>query len=127
MTWSEERQELAGSGSAARACHGRYLVAQDGANLGGAGVGRGDDLDELGILEPLGLGGSEDGLEIDAPVGAQPHETLQRDNGGTPDECPLRGRDVLVVEFGGVVVTGEDGPYYGERPDVGVEVDGQRG
>lgn len=104
----------------------QYLVAREGADLGRAGVGDGNDLDELGIFESLRLGGGESGLEVDAPIGAQPHETLQRNDRGTPDEGPFRRRDMLLVQFGGIVVAGEDRPDYSKGPDVSMEVQGQR-
>ena len=99
-----------------------YLLSEQLADLSRPRVGDGDDLDQLRILHVLRLRGREERLEADAPVGAQPHERLQGDDGAAPDVRPLRRANVLLVEGGRQVVAQEDGPEYGEWPDVGVEV-----
>lgn len=103
-----------------------YLFPQELADLGGPRVRDGDNLDQLGILDLLGLGGREQRLEVDAPVGAQPGEGLQSGDGAAPHVGPLGRADVLLVERGRQVVAQEDGPEDGEGPHVGVEVAGQR-
>lgn len=103
-----------------------HLVANQLDNRGGSGVGDGNNLDQLGIVNVLGLGRPELALEVDAPVGAQPEQRLDAEDGAAPHKGPLLGANVLLVEFIGEVVAEEDGPGDGERPHVGVQVEGQR-
>lgn len=103
-----------------------YLLPQELADLGGPRVRDGDDLDQLRILDLLGLCSREQRLKADAPVGAEPGEGLQGDDGAAPHVGPLGRADVLLVERGRQVVAQEDGPEDGEGPHVGVEVAGQR-
>lgn len=100
-----------------------YILPQQLADVGGPRVRDGDDLYQLRILDLLGLGGREQRLDVYAPVGAQPGERLQGDDGPAPDIGPLGGADVLLVERGREIVAQEDGPEDGEGPDVGVEVE----
>ena len=97
-----------------------YLVADQLADLARASVGNGENLDQLGILNTGSLGSLESGLEVDAPVGAQPDEGLGGNDGTAKDKSPFLSADVFVVELGGQVVPQEDGPNDGKRPDVGV-------
>lgn len=103
-----------------------HLVANQLANLGRPGVGDGNDLDQLRILNVLGLGGLEASLKANAPVGAEPCQGLEGDDGTTPEDGPFLCANVLLVEVGRQVEGQEDGPDDGERPDVGVEVKRQR-
>lgn len=104
---------------------GTYLVAHKGADIGSASICDGKDLDELGVVDGAGLLGREGGLEVDAPVGAQPDEGLEGDDCADPDEGPLLGLDVFVVELSTEIEAQEDGPYYHEGPDVGVAIERQ--
>jgi hypothetical protein len=103
-----------------------HVIAHKLANVGGPGVRGGVDLDQHGILDGAGLLGREGGVEVDAPVGAQPNQRLDGDDGADPDKGPFGRLDVLVVELSGEVEAQEDGPYYGEGPDVEVLEQGQR-
>jgi len=98
-----------------------YLVARQLTNISYASVCDGDDLDKLSIIDRIHLPGGEEGPEIDAPVGTQPDEALRSDNGADPDKSPLRCTDVRLVELRGEVEGQENGPYYSERPDIGVQ------
>lgn len=102
-----------------------HIVADEFADLGGTGIGGRNDLDELGLVDILGLGGGEGGLEVDAPVGAQPDKGLECEDGAGPDEGPLRRLEILVVELWGQVVAQEDGPEDRKGPDVGMEAQRQ--
>lgn len=104
-----------------------YLITNNSTDFRGAGVSNRDDLDQLGIFKPFGFRGREGCLEINTPVGAKPDEALQSDDSATPNESPFGRVDVLVVERRGVIVTGENGPYYSEWPDIGMEIIWERG
>lgn len=103
-----------------------YLVTEQLANFGRAGVGNGNNLDLLSILDVLDLLRLEDGLEGNAPVRAEPEKGLDGDDGANPDKSPFRRADVLLVELRAEKVTNEDGPDDGKGPDVGMEVQRQR-
>lgn len=101
------------------------VLAVELADLGGAGVGDGVDLDELGVAHVAGVCGGEGALEVDIPVGGQPDERLDGADGADPDEGPLGGLDVLLVA-GGRQVDGEEGrPDNEEGPDVGMQLQRQ--
>ena len=105
---------------------GTYIVTLDLADIGDAGVGGGDDLDELRILNRVRPLRGELSPEVDAPVGAEPHQALNRDDGSDPDEGPFLGADVLLVQLRAHVVAQEDGPDDRKRPYIGVPLQGQR-
>ena len=121
--WKYERQNIA---CARRTRITAYLFAFELADLGGTGVGSGDDLDEVGLGDGAGLGRGEDGLDLNVPVGAEPGQALDGDDGADPDKGPFGGANVLFVVFGAEVDKEEDGPGDDKRPDIGVVVDEQR-
>lgn len=114
--WDEHRREKT------------YLVPQQLADFAGAGVRNGNNLDQLSVLNilVLDLGRRESRIQTDAPVRAQPNKRLEGDDGPAPDKGPFGGANVLFVEIRGQIVPQEDGPKNGKRPNVGVEVEGQR-
>lgn len=57
---------------------------------------------------------------------AQPDKRLERDDGSTPDKCPLGSTNVLLVEIFGEIESQEDGPYDGKWPHIGVHVQRKR-
>lgn len=103
-----------------------YLFALDIADLSRAGIGDGDHFDQFGIIDALGLGGSEGCLQVHTPVGAEPHQALQRDDGAAPHEGPFLRGDVLLVQLGRQVIARKDGPEGDERPDVEMKIPGER-
>lgn len=103
-----------------------YLVAQNLADLGGSSVGDGNNLDQFGILDLVDLGRLEASLDVDAPVGAEPEESLNREDGAREDEGPLLTTNVGVVEFLIEIVTEEDRPDDRKGPEVGMQIEGTR-
>ena len=95
-------------------------MSVDLANLGHAGICNRYDLDQLGLVDGFGLGRGKGSLQIDAPVGAEPDQALDGDDGAAPNEGPFRRLDVLFVTRGREVDGEEGGPHDQERPDVRV-------
>lgn len=56
----------------------------------------------------------------------EPGQGLESDYGTTPDEGPLLRSNMFFVEIRREVEGEEDGPGDGERPDIGMQVGGQR-
>lgn len=100
-----------------------YLVANKLANFSRTGIGNGEHLNELGILNSVDLGSSETGIKVNTPVSAEPYEGLAGNNDATPNKSPFLGANVFVVEVLTQIVTEEDGPCNGKGPDVGMEVE----
>lgn len=66
------------------------------------------------------------GSDVDTPVGAQPDERLDGDDGTAPHDGPFLGSNVLVVEVLVGIKIEEDGPDDGKGPDVCVIPRGKR-
>lgn len=103
-----------------------YLVSHQLADFTSAGVSDRNNFDQLGILDILSLARGESRIESHAPVRAQPNKRLGRDDGSAPDKRPFRTANVLLIEILREIVSKEDGPDYGEGPDIGMEVECQR-
>lgn len=104
-----------------------YPLAFNLANVGRAGIRDGNDLDQLGLLNGGCLVGSENGPQVDAPVGSQPDQALNSDDGAHPYKRPFFAADVLVVSLGREVDGQKGGPHDRKGPDVGMEEEGPRG
>jgi len=103
-----------------------YLVAHELADIRGAGICDGNDLDKLSIVDGACPLGREGGSKVDTPVCAEPNQGLDCDDCAEPDKGPLWRVDVFFVELAAEIEAQEDGPYYREGPDVGVTLERQR-
>lgn len=82
-----------------------YIVSHQLADLGRTSILNRQDLDEVGLRNALGFDGGKKSLEVDAPVGAEPEQTLDSDDGSTPHKSPLGRLDMLFVQIRGQVVS----------------------
>lgn len=95
-----------------------HIICLNLADVRRTRVRNGDQLDQLCFPYRCRLGRSEESLEIDVPMRAQPYQTLNRDDGTAPNKGPFLATNMLIVQVFGEVVTEEDGPYYRKGPDV---------
>lgn len=102
-----------------------HLVANKRANVGSSSVSNRDDLDGFGIIDGARSVSGKASSEVDVPVRAKPDQALDGDDGSDPDKGPFLSADMFLVELGAEVVSQEDGPYYYERPNIGVPMQGK--
>lgn len=103
-----------------------HLVAHKLADFARPGVSDGQDLYQLRFLDILDAISRKARGDIDAPVGAQPDERLNGNDGAAPDKGPFLRTDVLLIQFVAEIVAEEDGPGDGKRPDISVQIRRQR-
>ncbi len=101
-----------------------HIIPQDLADIWGARVGSRDDFDQFGFRDLLRRDGREEGLQVDIPMGTEPYESLDRDDGPAPNKGPFLGSNVLLVQILGEIEAKEDGPDDGKRPYVRVQPEG---
>ena len=108
----EERDRLFSTG----------VVTDQRADLGGAGVGDGNDLDEMSGIDGLGLGGGEQGVNVNIPLGHQPQQRLGSNDGPREHEGPFLALNVGIISLGREIEAEKHGPDNQKRPDVGVQL-----
>lgn len=102
------------------------IVMNQGADLSRARVSDGDDLDQLGGVDRSGPGHGEERVDVDTPFCHQPQKGLECNDSPRPNECPFLALDILVVALGGKVEGKERGPDDQKRPDISVQINGER-
>jgi hypothetical protein len=100
-----------------------YGIPINLANLSRPSICNGKNLDQLGILDFRCRSRGEERLQVHVPVGAQPDQTLRRDDRSTPNERPFLTTNMLAIQIFRDVVSEEDGPDDRKRPDIGMEVE----
>lgn len=95
-----------------------YIVVDQLADLAGATVRDGKDLDKLGFLNIVDFGSRESSGKIDTPMRTEPEEGLERGDNAAPDKRPLLSAEILVVEVLVQIVVEEHRPDKGKWPDI---------
>jgi hypothetical protein len=108
----KERQGLLATG----------VIVNQSANLGGTGVGDGDDFDQAGGINGVGPSGGKQSADVDIPFCHQPKQRLDGDDRPRKDEGPFLALDVGVIALRGEIKSEEGGPDNQERPDVGMQL-----
>jgi hypothetical protein len=100
--------------------HPSYIVSIDFADCRRSSIRNWEDLDQIRVLDCLGLGSGEKRLQINIPICTEPDQALYRDYAPNPNKGPLGASNMLIVELGSIEVSKKDGPNAGERPNVGM-------
>lgn len=97
------------------------------ADVGGAGIRNGYDLDQLGFADRRYFVGSEGGPQVDTPVGSQPEQALDGDDGSHPHKGPFFTTDIPIVALSRQIDGQKGWPGDCEGPYVGMKEERFRG
>jgi len=93
-----------------------------GTDFSNSGIGDWNNFNQTSGINGLGPDSGEKRFDINVPLGHQPQEGLERDDGPRPNEGPLLALDVGIIALLGQVEGEKDRPNDQKWQNIGMEL-----